>query len=128
MPHLRCEYSAGLESRVDLAALGHALHGAMVGAGVFPLAGIRVRFVRCDPCVVGDPEGGNAFLALELLMAQGRSEEAIRAAGERVFAVAKGALAEEIANERFMLSLDVRETDPRRSWKANEIHARLARR
>lgn len=125
MPHLRVEYSPGLEALTDMRALCGRLHEAMVETGVFPQAGIRIKAHRCDEVCVADRHSDNHFLALELSVGAGRSKPALAAAGQAVFAAAQEAVADLLAQPHFMLSLEIREIDPELSWKANPVHARL---
>ncbi|AUC54699.1 5-carboxymethyl-2-hydroxymuconate isomerase [Sagittula sp. P11] len=130
MPHLRCEYSAGLEAHLDMEVLGRTLHAAMAETGVFPLGGIRVKMHRCSLAMVGDANPGhgvvNHFLALELSVGAGRDKDVLAEAGRQLFQVAEAVCAGQLAAPHFMLSLEIREIDPELSWKANSIHARLA--
>lgn len=128
MPHLSIEYSPGLEDRADMAALCRSLHAAMVEAGIFPLAGIRVRAHRADHSIVADGLVENDFLAMTLAVGAGRSTEALKAAGDLVFKTAQTALAGPLSGPHFALSLDIRVNDPELSWKDTPIHARLSRR
>lgn len=126
MPHLSIEYSAGLEARVDMAAVCKALHGAMVAAGIFPLAGIRVRAHRADYAIVADGLPENDFAALTLSVGAGRDTATLKQAGDAIFAVAQSALAGPLATQHFALSLEIRVIDPELSWKDTPIHARLS--
>lgn len=125
MPHLRIEYSAGLAARSDVAALCRIAHGAMVRAGIFPLAGIRVRAFQADHAIVADGLAENDFAALTLSVGAGRSRAALAAAGDEIFAAVQAALAGPLSGEHFALSLEIREMDPDLSWKDTPIHARL---
>lgn len=126
MPHLSLEYSPGLEERADMPALCRSLHGAMVEAGIFPLAGIRIRAHRADHCIVADGLAENDFLAMTLSVGAGRSTEALKTAGDRIFKTAQTALAGPLSSPYFALSLDIRVNDPELSWKDTPIHARLS--
>ncbi|SDK23582.1 5-carboxymethyl-2-hydroxymuconate Delta-isomerase [Aliiruegeria lutimaris] len=126
MPNLTIEYSPGLESRADLSMLCQQLHDAMVGAGIFPLAGIRIRAHRADHCIVADGLPENDFAALTLAVGAGRSREALQKAGEAIFVAAQSALVEPLSTPHFALSLEIRVIDPVLSWKDTPIHARLA--
>lgn len=126
MPHLRIEYSPGLEERADVGALCYSLHQAMVAAGIFPLAGIRVRAFRADHCIVADGLTENDFAALTLSVGAGRSTEALKAAGDAIFQAAQIALAGPLSTPHFALSLEIRVIDPELSWKDTPIHARLS--
>lgn len=124
MPHLRIEYSAGIEA--EMPALCEACRQAMIAAGIFPLAGIRVRAFRADHAIVADGLAENDFAALILSVGAGRTPEALQAAGAGVFAAAQGVLAARLAEPHFALSLDIRVSDPALSWKDTPIHARLS--
>ena len=127
MPHLSIEYSPGLEARADMRAICEALHGAMVAAGIFPLAGIRVRAHKADIAIVADGLAENDFCAMTLSVGAGRSTEALKAAGDSIFAAAREALADPLSTPHFALSLEIRQIDPELSWKATPIHSRLSK-
>lgn len=126
MPHLSLEYSPGLEERADMPALCRSLHGAMVETGIFPLAGIRIRAYRADHCIVADGLKENDFLAMTLSVGAGRSTEALKTAGDRIFKTAQTALAGPLSSPHFALSLDIRVNDPELSWKDTPFHTRLS--
>ncbi|NIY95605.1 5-carboxymethyl-2-hydroxymuconate isomerase [Salipiger sp. HF18] len=125
MPHMRIEYSHGL-TVPEVESLCRAVHAAMVGAGIFPLAGIRVRAFRADVAIVADGDAKNDFAALTLSVGAGRRTEALRAGGDLVFRAAQGALAHRLCEPHFALSLEIRVIDPELSWKDTPIHARLS--
>lgn len=124
MAHLHIEYSAGVEALIGEAC--KAGHAAMLTAGIFPTAGIRVRAYRADHAIVADGLAENGFVALTLSVGAGRTTEALKAAGDGVFAAVQGALAGPLATRHFALSLEIRVIDPELSWKDTPIHARLA--
>ena len=57
MPHITLEYSANLESALDMYDFCRVLKDAAAATGVFPPAGIRVRAISCphSGIVAGDP-------------------------------------------------------------------------
>ena len=126
MPHLRIEYSRGLQERCDIAALCQALHRAMVDAGIFPLAGIRVRAFAADHAIVADGLPENDFAALTLTVGAGRTTQALAEAGATIMAAAETALAGPLSTPHFALSLEIRVSDPELRWKNTPIHARLS--
>ncbi|MGQ0336010.1 5-carboxymethyl-2-hydroxymuconate Delta-isomerase [Halomonas elongata] len=126
MPHLRIEYSPGLAERADIDAVCRTAYTAMKEAGIFPLAGIRVRAYAADHCIVADDLAENDFAALTLSVGAGRDKSALQAAGEKIFAAVQAALAEPLATPHFALSLEIRVIDPELSWKDTPIHARLS--
>ncbi len=126
MAHLSLEYSPGLERRCDFGELCRQLHAAMIDCGIFPLAGIRIRAHRADHVIVADGLAENDFAALTLSVGAGRSPDALKAAGEAIFAAAREALSDPLATPHFALSLEIRVIDPDLSWKDTPIHARLS--
>ncbi|SPF81644.1 5-carboxymethyl-2-hydroxymuconate Delta-isomerase [Pseudoprimorskyibacter insulae] len=126
MAHLSMEYSGGLEQRADMAKLAGAAHQAMLDAGIFPVAGIRVRLHKADIAIVADGLPENDFLAMTLSVGAGRSTQALKQAGDVIFDAVRGALAGPLATEHFALSLEIRVIDPALSWKDTPIHARLS--
>lgn len=126
MAHLSVEYSAGLAARCDLEAVAKSAHGAMLEAGIFPVAGIRVRLHQADYAIVADGLEENDFLAMTLSVGAGRTTQALHEAGSLVFKAVQGALAGPLSTQHFALSLEIRVIDPDLSWKDTPIHARLS--
>ncbi|WP_158971515.1 5-carboxymethyl-2-hydroxymuconate Delta-isomerase [Chachezhania sediminis] len=126
MAHLAIEYSPGLESQADMAAVARAGHQAMLAAGLFPVAGIRVRLHRADHAIVADGLPENHFLAATLSAGAGRTTEALKDAGDLIFSALQGALSGPLSQPHFALSLEIRIIDPALSWKDTPIHARLS--
>ena len=123
LAHLMIEYSTGIEA--EIASVCRAAHAAIVDAGIFPVAGIRVRAHRADHAIIADGLPQNAFAAMTLSVGSGRTVEALHAAGSLVFAAVQEALARPLATGHFALSLEIRVIDPELSWKDTPIHARL---
>ena len=126
MPHLRIEYSAGLESHADMAGLCQVAYQAMLKTGIFPKAGVRVRAYKADYAIVGDGLSENNFAALALSVGAGRSTEQLKFAGDEIFAAVSESLAQLLATTHFALSLEIRVINPDLSWKDTPIHARLS--
>lgn len=125
MPHMELRLSRNLVEKINLSALVDGLSDEMLACKIFPLGGIRVRTIICETCAIGDRHPDNAFLDMQLRIGTGRTPDAIKQAGGRLFTYAKMQLAGELAKPHFMLSFDIQEIDPRFSWKENSIHARL---
>jgi 5-carboxymethyl-2-hydroxymuconate isomerase len=126
MPHLHIEYSRGLEGRVDMLALCRTAHAAIVGTELFPLAGIRVRAFAADYAIVADGLPENDFAAFTLSVGAGRSTDALKRAGDAIFAALREALAAPLATTHFALSMEIRVSDPELNWKDTPIHSRLS--
>ena len=126
MPHLHIQYSPGLETQVDMQDLCDQLNDVMVGTGVFPLAGVRVRAFRAEVVSIADKHAANHFCAMQVYMGAGRSVDQKRAAGQAINDCAVEFFKSLLIEPYFMFSLDIFENDPALSWKTNPIHARLA--
>ncbi|WP_298500134.1 5-carboxymethyl-2-hydroxymuconate isomerase [uncultured Maritimibacter sp.] len=127
MAHLSIEYSAGLDARSDMQAVARAAHAAMLDAGIFPVAGIRIRLHRADFAIVADGLAENDFCAMTMSVGAGRNEAVLKTAGDRVFAAVQSALAGPLSTEHFALSLEIREIHARLTWKDTPIHKRLTK-
>lgn len=125
MPHIQIDYSANLESRLDVAGLCLALRDAAVETGVLPLAGLRVRATPCAHFVIADGNPVHGFLDISLRLRGGRSAEAKQRATAHVFAAAEAFCADVLARSSFMLSFELREIDPDLSPKASSIRRYL---
>lgn len=121
MPHIQIDYSANLESRLDVAGLCRALRDAAVKTGVLPLAGIRVRALRADHVVIADGNPDHAFLDISIRLRGGRSDAAKAEATALIFAAAEAYCAGVMASSSFMLSMEMRDIDPALSPKASSI-------
>lgn len=99
MPHLRIEYTANLDERLDMGDLCQLLAQTLTGmldAGgkpVFPLYGTRVLAYPAAHAAVGDGDARRSFMYLNLRIAPGRSEALVQAAGEALLAAAQSRLA-----------------------------------
>ncbi|MEM7440331.1 MAG: 5-carboxymethyl-2-hydroxymuconate Delta-isomerase [Pseudomonadota bacterium] len=125
MPHLSFEYSANLAEAVDIDTLCAVLHAAAMDSGLFELGALRVRAHRCENYAVADQLPENAFLHLMISVGSGRDEAVLQAAGEVVWSALTRALADRFETPNFALTMEIREIDPRFSWKRNAIHPRI---
>lgn len=125
MPHLTIEYSANLETRIDLDGLCAALLETVLQTGPFEIGGVRVRALRADHYAIADRLPENAFIDLSFRIGKGRSADEKKRAGEAIFATASSLLAPLFETPHFALSLEIREIDAELSWKKNTIHPRL---
>ena len=85
MPHFTIEYSANLDSRLDIGAVCEIVRKAAVETGIFPLGGIRVRAVRCEHYAIADARNDYGFLDMVLRIGEGRDLATRQKAGEHVF-------------------------------------------
>ncbi len=125
MPHLTIEYSGTLESEIDIAGLCDSLRLAMTETELFPLAGIRVRALRCDHWSIADGDPAHGFIDMSLRVRAGRPLEKRKAATAHVFAAAERFLAPALEKRSLSLSLEMRNIDPELSPKTGSIRKHL---
>ena len=125
MPHFTIEYSANLDSRLDIGAVCEVVRKAAAETGVFPVGGIRVRAIRCEHYAIADGRKDYGFLAMLLRLGEGRDLATRKTAGEHVFRALSGHLDPVFATSKFALSFDMQINDKETSWKRNNIHEAL---
>jgi 5-carboxymethyl-2-hydroxymuconate isomerase len=125
MPHLRIEYSANLESQVDLRSLCHLAHKAVLATGLFEVGAVRVRAFRTEHYAIADLLPENAFVDMSLRIGAGRNADEKKRAGEAIFAAVSDHLSQLFSTPHFALSFEICEIDADLSWKRNAIHPRL---
>jgi 5-carboxymethyl-2-hydroxymuconate isomerase len=125
MPHFTIEYSANLDSRLDMAKVVEVVRNAAVETGIFPLGGIRVRAIRCEHYAIADGNPRHCFLDMVLRLGEGRDLAARQKAGEHIFKALSTYLDPVFAINKFALSFDMQINDKDTSWKRNNIHEAL---
>jgi 5-carboxymethyl-2-hydroxymuconate isomerase len=125
MPHFTLEYSANLDSRVDMGKVVETVRKAAVETGIFPVGGIRVRAIRCEHFAIADGNPHLGFLAMVLRLGEGRDLATRKKAGEHVFRALSDHLDPVFAASKFALSFDIQINDKEMSWKRNNIHEAL---
>lgn len=125
MPHFTIEYSASLDSRLDIGAVCEVVRKAAVETGIFPLGGIRVRAIRCEHYAIADARHDYGFLDMVLRIGEGRDLPTRKRAGEHVFQTLSKHLDPVFAASKFALSFDMQINDKDTSWKRNNIHDAL---
>lgn len=128
VPHQVIEYSANLESRVDIAELVRLLHETTASIDAFPRAALRTRVARRDRYCIADHDPDNAFIHVLLRIASGRSAEVKKAAGDKIFAALCEFLAPVQAESPLGISFEIQEIDPVFRWKRNNLPAWLEKR
>jgi 5-carboxymethyl-2-hydroxymuconate isomerase len=125
MPHFTIEYSANLDSRLDMGKVVEVVRKAAVETGIFPLGGIRVRAIRCEQYAIADGNPHHGFLDMVLRLGEGRDLATRQKAGEHIFRALSDHLDPVFAGGQFALSFDMRINDRDTSWKRNNIHGAL---
>lgn len=127
MPHFTIEYSANLDSRVDMAAVCEIVRKAAAETGVFPVGGIRVRAIRCEHYAIADGRRDYGFLSMLLRLGEGRDLPTRKKAGEHIFKILSDYLEPVFLDSKFALSFDMQINDKEMSWKRNNIHQHLSK-
>jgi 5-carboxymethyl-2-hydroxymuconate isomerase len=125
MPHFTIEYSANLDSCIDMGKVVEVVRKAAVETGIFPLGGIRVRAVRCEHYAIADGNPQLGFLDMVLRLGEGRDLATRKKAGEHIFKALSAFLDPVFAQSKFALSFDMQINDKETSWKRNNIHEAL---
>jgi len=125
MPHFTIEYSANLDSRLDMGRTVEVVRKAAVETGIFPLGGIRVRAIRCEHYAIADGNPDFGFLDMVLRLGEGRDLATRKTAGEHIFRALSDHLDPVFAAGPFALSFDMQINDKETSWKRNNIHGAL---
>src|ERR1043166_7241644 len=107
MPHFTIEYSANLDSQLDMKLVCEVVRKAAVETGIFPLGGIRVRAIRCEHYAIADSRHDYGFLDMVLRIGEGRDLPTRQRAGEHVFQVLSKHLDPVFAASKFALSFDM---------------------
>lgn len=128
MPHITIEYSANLDTKLQLPTLINALHSAAAAIEAFPLAGLRTRAARREHYRIADGHPDNAFVHVVLRIAHGRPLAVREAAGTALFAVLCHELEPLLASSPLAISFEIQEIDPVLNYKRGNIREYLARR
>ncbi|MDB5870716.1 MAG: 5-carboxymethyl-2-hydroxymuconate isomerase [Ramlibacter sp.] len=99
MPHVIVQYTANLESRVDMPALCRGISATLLeqkddaGGALFPIGGTRVLAYPAQVYAVADGKGDYGFCYINIRIAAGRSDAAKKKAGDAVLARVQAAFA-----------------------------------
>jgi 5-carboxymethyl-2-hydroxymuconate isomerase len=122
MPHFTIEYSANVDSLVDMDEVVEVVRKAAVETKIFPLGGIRVRAIKCEHYAIADGRANLGFLDMVLRLGEGRDLPTRKKAGEHIFAALSAHLDPVFKESKFALSFDMQINDKETSWKRNNIH------
>jgi len=121
MPHQIIEYSANLDSRMDVEALVDGLHQVAMDTDGLPVGGLRTRAARREHYQVADRHPDNAFVHLILKLGHGRPMEVKKAFGETIFAALCELLGPVSKSSPLAISFEIQQIDPELTWKKNNL-------
>jgi 5-carboxymethyl-2-hydroxymuconate isomerase len=128
VPHLVVEYSANLESSVDLDALLDRLYESAIDSGMFPLGGIRVRAYKAEHYRIADLSPDNAFVHVTAIVGAGRPLDRREQVARQLFGALCDALEPLSAAGPLAISFNMREFDPVLNLKKNNLHEYIRKR
>lgn len=121
MPHFHIEYSANLESLVDMEKLCEAVRAKAATIDTFPMAGIRVRATRVDHVAIANGNPKHGFVDLSVRLREGRPHDVKRDAITQIFAVLTDFMAPTMETLSVALSAEMRDIDADLSPKFGNI-------
>lgn len=127
MPHQVIEYSANLESELDIGKLVDALHAVAVSLDALPVGGIRTRAVRRDIYRIADAHPDNTFINVTLRIAP-RPDDVKKEVGEALFQALRDFVQPVFSQTPMSLSFEIQEIDAEFRWKHSNIRDYLAKR
>jgi 5-carboxymethyl-2-hydroxymuconate isomerase len=128
MPHCIVEYTDNLGEAGAIKPLLHKLAAKFRDSdGVFPTGGIRVRAIRLEEYVIADGQADDAFVNVTVKIGPGRDPAFRKRFFTEMFGMVKEHFQPVFDSRSVALSMYVEEADENGSFKANNIHARLAR-
>ena len=107
MPHLTLEYTDNLSFEIQ--PLLARLHADLVATGAVNLKGLKSRAVRRTDYRIADGNPDYAFVAVSLLIREGRPPEVQREFAQRVMDVLKETFGDRFENGYLSLSVDIKE-------------------
>ena len=125
MPHFQIEYSANLETTIDMGALCEAIRAKAATIDTFPIAGIRVRATRVDFVAMADGDPKHGFIDLSIRLREGRPDSVKRDAIDQIFATLKEFMTPAMASHSIALSAEMRDINAELSPKFGTIRDHL---
>jgi len=121
MPHIHITYSANLEDVIDITDLCNTLRLACIEFGVAPVAGVRVRAVKCDHYSIADGDAKHGYIDFSVRLREGRTDEIKQNLTNVLFAAAQSYLADQFKTHSIALSMETRDIDASLSPKFGSI-------
>jgi 5-carboxymethyl-2-hydroxymuconate isomerase len=122
VPHLIVEYSANLETRIDLDSLLDRLHATAIETGMFPIGGIRIRAYRAEHYRIADCAPDNAFVHVTAIVGAGRPLDRREQVSKTLFDAICEELDSVAAASGLAISFNMREFDAVLNMKKNNLH------
>lgn len=125
MPHFSFEYSANIESMINVTELCSVIRKSAIETGLFPLPGIRVRGFRSEHYSIANGDDKHAFIDLSIRLREGRPQEKKEAATQAIFDAIKEFMQPALNQYSIALSVEMRDIDATLSPKTGTIREHL---
>lgn len=130
MPHVVIQYSANLETGVDMPALCRDIAAVLIeqkdeaGAPLFPPGGTRVLAYPAQVYAVADGKGDYGFCYINIRVAAGRTHAALKKSGDAVLAKVQSRFAEHFEQNLAGVTIQIDESGPGQVYDAkhNNLH------
>ncbi|AUI85138.1 5-carboxymethyl-2-hydroxymuconate isomerase [Vibrio azureus] len=106
MPNLVLEYSNSVDEQVNVQGLLEDLHQAALDSGLFELASVKSRTLRCHNWLVGEQGDSVDFIHINFDLLVGRTPEQKRELSRALMAVLQ-----ESASHIHSLTVNIRDMD-----------------
>jgi 5-carboxymethyl-2-hydroxymuconate isomerase len=126
MPQITVEYSRNVELRSDIHRLVAVVHHAALASKLFGRGfGIRTRAAPRDIYAIANQDPENAFVAVIVRLAEGRTEAQRNALADLVFNAVCEHLADASVSTPLAISLEIQEIRDLGARNLNNLHDRL---
>lgn len=131
MPHLTIDYTANLETALNMPELCKLLANELLGmrsdpdGPLFPLTGTRVLARPAPFFAVADGADDNAFMYMNLRIAAGRSDAVKKRVGEALLACATQYLQPVFSRQALGLTIHIDDMMPSFDGKHNNLSEHL---
>jgi 5-carboxymethyl-2-hydroxymuconate isomerase len=116
MPHVVIQYTANLETGVDMPALCREIAAVLIaqkdegGGPLFPPGGTRVMAYPAQVYAVADDKDDYGFCYINIRIAAGRSDASKKKAGDAVLAKVKAGFAEAFERNHIGVTIQIDES------------------
>ncbi|VVM98332.1 5-carboxymethyl-2-hydroxymuconate Delta-isomerase [Pseudomonas fluorescens] len=123
MPHFIVDYTANLESELELDVLFGKVHRQLIDMQLFPTGGIRSRARRIEHYCFADGLGDYAGIHVVLKLNAARPKALREEIGKNIFATLQAHFADLQARRYLALSMEVGLFHPETFFNSNNLHA-----
>lgn len=109
MPHLILEYSDNVKEKVDPKTLFAQCHEILVEVASADLKRCKSRAIKQQNYYIGDGDPKNAFVHMNILLAEGRSLSTRQEVGKQILAVLENYFARSIKELNLQITVNSKE-------------------